>query len=141
MRLNEILKEFGQAMTDIEKITVVETFFAQFSLFEGAIAEAYVAMGCREEYARDQVELSIRAGAGTDELLQTEELKQYFRLKRAAFSAMGFMYQQRINDDLIDVAWEAFQIATPQGDRTMFDQVRVGDKDALAALAEIHKPR
>ena len=106
---------------------------------EGAISEVYSTQGRLEEYSRDQVEFSIRCSCGSDELLETEELKQYYRLKKASFSAMGFMYNQRVNDDLVDLAWEAFQIATPQADRAMFDRVRAGDVEALKALQELHK--
>lgn len=139
MHLNEVLKEFAPAMAAIEKTTVVETFFAQLMSLEGAISEVYSTQGRLEEYSRDQVEFSIRCSCGTDELLETEELKQYYRLKKANFSAMSFMYNQRVNDDLVDLAWEAFQIATPQADRAMFDRVRAGDGEALKALQELHK--
>lgn len=134
MHLNEVLKEFAPAMTVIEKTTVVETFFAQLVSLEGAISEVYSVQGRLEEYSRDQVEFSIRCSCGTDELLETEELKLYYRLKKANFSAMAFMYSQRINDDLVDLAWEAFQIAAPQADRAMFDRVRTGDVEAAKAL-------
>ena len=79
MHLNEVLKEFAPAMAAIEKTTVVETFFAQLVSLEGAISEVYSVQGRLEEYSRDQVEFSIRCSCGSDELLETEELKQYYQ--------------------------------------------------------------
>lgn len=139
MFLNDVLKEFAPNMSELEGLAIVEQFTAQFALLEGAIVEAYLAAGRQEEYARDQVEVSVRCSCGTDELLEAEELKQYYRLKKASFSAMAFMYHQRINDDLTELGWEAFQIATPQADRAMFDRVRAGDPEALKALRELHR--
>lgn len=141
MFLNEILKEFAPNMSELENLTIVEQFAAQFILLEGAITEAYMAAGRQEEYARDQVELSIRCSCGTDELLETEELKQYLRLKKSNFSAMAFMYSQRLNDDLVELGWEAFQIAYPSCDRAMFDRVRVGDMEALKVIRDISQPQ
>lgn len=138
MFLNDVLKEFANEMTELESINVVELFFSRLSLLEGAIAEAYLATGRPEEYSRDQVEFSVRCGTGNDELLETPELKQYYRLKKASFSAMGFMYSQRVNDDLCELAWEAFQIAHPSADRAMFDRVRTGDLEAIASLHKIN---
>lgn len=141
MFLNDVLKEFAVNMSELEGLAVVEQFSAQFALLEGAIVEAYMASGRQEEYARDQVEVSVRCSCGTDELLETEELKLYYRLKKASFSAMAFMYSQRLNDDLTELGWEAFQIAYPSCDRALFDRVRVGDMEALKILRELQQPQ
>lgn len=138
MYLNEVLKQFSQSIEDVLSVTVAEKFLADATLIEGSIVEMYFEEGRPEEYARDQIEFAIRCGAGNDSLLETPELKAYYHMKNSVFSSIGYMYNLRSNDDLLELAWEAFQVANPGAGRELFDGVRVGNPEALETLKQLH---
>lgn len=134
MYIYEILPTFRAAIDSALSNSVVETFYGTAASIEGAIVEAYSVAGRLEEFARDQAEIAIRSSCGTDALLESDDLKAYVAMKKAAFSAMGYMYSVRSNEDLLDVAWEAFQIAHPSQPRDVFDRWRSGDQSVIELL-------